>query len=194
MRKVACLALLLALAGCAGAPRLPQTVDWQARQTTLGGLSDWRMTGRVAVAVDGEGGSGSLEWHEAGGVSDLRIAGPFGTGALRVTLGPDGMRLEDGAGAGVEGAEAGQLLADRLGTEVPLAALRHWLLGAPAPGLPFKDATGGHGAPSAFAQAGWRVSVDRWQAVAGNLLPARLTAERDGARVKLVVSRWEFAP
>lgn len=194
VRPVACLVTLLVLAGCAGAPRLPETVDWEARRTALQAMSDWRMTGRVAVAVGGEGGSGSLEWHETGGVSDLRLSGPLGAGALHVTLGPQGMRLEDGTGAWVGGAQAEQLLADRLGTDVPLAALRYWVLGAPAPGLPFTDTTGGRGTPSAFAQSGWLVSVDRWQAVPGRLLPARVTAERDGTRVKLAISRWEFAP
>lgn len=194
MRPVACLVLMLALAGCAGAPRQVEAVDWHARLAALQSVSDWRMTGRVAVAVGGEGGSGSLEWHETGGVSDLRIAGPFGAGALHVTLGPQGMRLEDGEGAWVEGAQAEQLLADRLGTEVPLEALRHWVLGAPAPGLPFRSLGGGGGAPPAFEQAGWRVSMDRWQDVLGNRLPARLTAERDGARIRLAVSRWNLSP
>ncbi len=194
MRLVVCLMMTAALAGCAGAARMTESVDWAARGAALQAVSDWRMTGRVAVAVGGEGGSGSLDWHEAGGVSDVRISGPFGSGALRVTLGPQGMRLEDGEGAWIEGAQAEQLLADRLGAEVPLWALRHWVLGAPAPGLPFRNLGARDGAPPAFEQAGWRVSMDRWQDVQGNRLPARLTAERDGARIRLAVSRWDLTP
>lgn len=194
MRRAACLVLVLALGACAGAPRLADGVDWAARRDTLEGVSDWRMSGRVAVAVRGEGASGNLEWHESGGVSDLRISGPFGAGALRVTLGPQGMRLEDGEGTWLEGEQAERLLAERLGAEVPLAALRHWVLGAPAPGVPFAGLPGSHGGSPGFNQAGWQVSVDRWQPAPGNVLPARLTLERDGTRIRLAVTRWELAP
>jgi len=194
MRLAAWFAIALVLAGCAAVPRPPKGVDWTARRTALQAMSEWRMTGRVAVAAGADGASGSLDWHEAGGVSELRISGPFGAGAMRVTLGPQGLRLEDADGARVEGAQAERLLADRLGTDVPLASLRHWVLGAPAPGLPFTETAGGNGVPPAFEQAGWRVSVDRWHLVAGRLLPARLTAELAGARLKLAVSRWDFAP
>lgn len=194
MRLVACLAITLVLAGCASVPRLPEAMDWAERRATLQALSAWRMSGRVAVAVGGEGASAGLEWTEAGGVSDVRLSGPFGAGALRVTLGPQGMRVEDGRGAWVEGEQAEQLLADRLGTDVPLAALRYWVLGTPAPGLPFSETTGVGGMPRVFEQAGWQVSVDRWQAVSGNLLPARMTAEQGEARIKLAVSRWDLAP
>lgn len=194
MRLAACIAIAVTLAGCAAAPRLPDSVDWAARSAALQDLSDWRMTGRVAVAVDGEGASGNLDWHQAGGVSDLWISGPFGAGALRVTLGPQGMRLEDAAGAWVEGEQAEALLADRLGTEVPVASLRHWVLGAPAPGVPFRALAVAGGASPAFEQSGWLVSVDRWQVVSGSRLPARLTATQAGARIKLAVSHWDLAP
>ena len=194
MRLAAWFAIALVLAGCAAVPRLPQAVDWAARRTALQAMSDWRMTGRVAVAVGADGASGSLDWHEAGGVSELRISGPFGAGAMRVTLGPQGMHLEDADGAWVEGAQAERLLADRLGTDVPLTSLRHWVLGAPAPGLPFTEIAGGDGVPPAFEQAGWQVSVDRWHLVSGHLLPVSLTAQLAGARLKLAVSRWDLAP
>lgn len=194
MRLVACLAITLALAGCAGVARQPQAVDQAVHRAALQELSEWRMTGRVAVVVSGEGASAGLEWHEAGGVSDLRLSGPFGAGALRVTLGPQGLRVEDGRGAWLEGEQAAQLLADRLGTDVPLAALRYWVLGTPAPDLPFSEAAGANGLPRVFEQAGWQVSVDRWQAVSGNWLPVRMTAEQGEARIKLAVSRWDLAP
>lgn len=194
MRPAVCMAIALALAGCATAPRSPESVDWAARQSALEAVPNWRMTGRVAVAVDGQGASGSLDWRQAGGTSELAISGPFGAGALRVTLGPQGMRLEDAAGTWVEGAEAERLLADRLGTAVPVASLRYWVLGVPAPGQPFAGAAGGAAVPGAFEQSGWQVSVERWHTVAGLLLPARLTAGLAGARIKLAVSRWDLAP
>lgn len=194
MKLATCLAITLALSGCAAAPRLPQAVDWEQRRVSLQALSDWRMSGRVAVAVDDAGASASLQWSQEGETSDLTLSGPFGAGGLRVSLGPQGLRLQDGQGAWVEGSQAEEVLAGRLGAAVPLAALRYWVLGAPAPGSPFVEIPGADGWPVAFEQAGWQVNVDRWEAGPVGLLPARITARQGGARIRLVVSRWDIQP
>lgn len=185
------LIVILALAGCAAQPRTPVPADWSSRRADLLALDAWRMTGRVAVAVDGEGASASIDWRQAGATSRLSLSGPFGAGALQVTLSPDGLRLEDGRGDYVEGEAARAILADRLGVDVPLGALRYWVMGMPAPDLAFVGAPGPDGRLLAFEQAGWQVAIDRLSPAGGGVLPARLTAEHEGARLKLAVSRWE---
>ena len=77
MRRAA-LILMLAMAGCAGTPRAPEPVDWSQRKAELLSLQAWRMTGRVAVSVDGEGASASIDWRQAGATSDLALSGPLG--------------------------------------------------------------------------------------------------------------------
>jgi len=186
------LILMITLAGCAAQPRGPAPVDWPLRRAELVALDTWRMTGRVAVAVNDEGASASLDWRQAGETSRLALSGPFGTGALQVTLSPQGLSLEDGRGGHAEGEAARAVLAERLGLDVPLAALRYWVMGAPAPDLPFVETLGPDGRPASFEQAGWRVAIAHYAAAAGGLLPARLTAEREGARLKLAVSRWDL--
>jgi outer membrane lipoprotein LolB len=190
--RVVAFVLSLALAGCAAAPRQPGPVDWPVRQAELLAIDAWRMTGRVAVIVDGEGASASLDWRQAGENSDLALSGPLGVGALRAVLAPAGLSLEDGGGTRLMGAEAEAALAARLGTEIPLPALRYWLLGTPAPGMPAEVVSGADGRPAAFVQSGWQVEVGRYEPVAGGSLPTRLTLERGGARLKLAVSRWEL--
>lgn len=193
MRWTALLATL-ALAGCTAAPRLPDTGDWPGRRAELQALEAWRMSGRVAVSVDGQGASARLDWRQAGAASDLLLSGPFNSGALRVRLGPAGLLLEDGRGGRLEDEEARRFLADRLGTDLPLGALRYWMLGTPAPGEPYSEVIGPDGRPSAFDQAGWRVEIARYAPAPAGALPASLKAERGPARVKLVVSRWEIGP
>ena len=50
---------------------------------------------------------------------------------------------------------------------------------------------GGSGEIRDFTQNGWRVSINSRAAGLGFALPQRLTAERDGARLKLLVERWQ---
>jgi outer membrane lipoprotein LolB len=192
--RAAVLILVLVLAGCASVPRVPEPVDWTQRKADLMALQSWRMSGSVAVSVDGEGASARLDWRQAGEMSELSLSGPLGVGALRAVLGPGDLSLEDGRGNSLHGDAARALLSDRLGTEIPLAALRYWVLGLPEPGTPAQESLGPDGRPTRIEQAGWLVAIDRYSPDAAVGLPTRLSATRDGARIKLAVNRWELTP
>jgi outer membrane lipoprotein LolB len=194
MRR-AILFLTALLAGCATVP--PPTapvVDWEDRLALSGGLTDWRMTGRVAVAVAGDGGSAGVDWRQAGANSDVAFTGPLGVGSLRAVLDDQGLLLEDGAGERLRGAAAEAVLYARLGMAVPFDHLRYWLLGTPAPGEPYRAAGTVADGMAGFVQAGWTVGIARLEPVAGASLPMRLAIWRDDARLKLVVSRWDLVP
>ncbi|MBS1199573.1 MAG: outer rane lipoprotein LolB [Proteobacteria bacterium] len=193
MRRLLSIATL-ALAGCATVPPAPVTVDWDLRQQELLALDHWRMTGRVAVTVNGDGASASIDWRQSGETADLAVSGPLGVGALRAILDGSGLRLEDGSGARVEGADAERLLAERLGAEMPVRSLRYWMLGIPAPGEPYEQTRSADGRPELLRQSGWQVEFSRFGAAPGGELPVRLTIARDGARVKLAVTRWDLGP
>jgi outer membrane biogenesis lipoprotein LolB len=104
-----------------------------------------------------------------------------------------GLTLEDGRGEQFHGELAEALLHARLGAPVPLEHLRYWILGAPAPGEPFRPVSLPGAAP-AFSQSGWTVGIDRLEPAAGRDLPTRITVSRPDTRLKLVVTRWDVAP
>lgn len=188
------LIVTLAMAGCATLAPPPGPVDWDQRRQDLLGLDQWRMTGRVAVAVDGEGASASIDWRQSGDTADLVVSGPLGVGALRAVLDGSGLLLEDSSGARVVGADAERLLADRLGTDIPIRSLRYWMLGIPAPGQPYAETRSPDGRPASLQQSGWQVQFGRFGPVPGGELPDRLSLVRDGARLKLAVARWDLEP
>jgi outer membrane lipoprotein LolB len=188
------LIVTLAMAGCATLAPPAGPVDWDQRRQELLGLDHWRMTGRVAVTVDGEGASASIDWRQSGDTADLAVSGPLGVGALRAVLDGSGLLLEDGSGARVEGADAERLLAERLGTDLPIRSLRYWMLGVPAPGQPYAETRSPDGRPASLQQSGWQVQFGRFGPVPGGELPDRLSLVRDGARLKLAVARWDLEP
>ena len=199
MRRAALGAVMAALgllAGCRTAP--PPAVigpgadaPWPEQRAALEKLDRYGLNGRVAVAANGQGFSASLRYQQLPRGSNLALDGPLGIGGLRVVLDGDDLEIATSRGEKLDGDAARAELERRLGFALPLAELRWWLLGIPAPGEASVNQDEGSGEIHDFTQSGWRVSINTRAAGLGFSLPQRLTAERDGARLKLLVERWQ---
>lgn len=154
-------------------------------------LTQWLAKGRIALVVHGEGGSGSFVWQQRSERTELTLRGPLGAGGLALITDGSTFELSDGAGQPLNGEAARAELERRLGVTLPLAELRYWMLGGPAPerpgGGPVQTSTG---AVPGFVQGGWVVSYEQLKSQAGWSLPARLTATTSGARVRIIVDDW----
>lgn len=164
---------------------------WPEQRAALERLERYNLNGRVAVAANGQGFSASLRYQQLPRGSNLALDGPLGIGGLRVILDGEDLEVETSRGEKLDGDAARAALELRLGFALPLAELRWWLLGIPAPGEAIVNQDGGSGEIRDFTQSGWRVSINTRAAGLGFSLPQRLTAERDGARLKLLVERWQ---
>ena len=187
---------LALLAGCRTAP--PMVVvgpgadaPWRLQRSALEKLDMYALTGRVAVAANGQGFSASLRYAQQPRHSDLALDGPLGIGGLRVVLDGDSLSISTGRGEKLDGMAARTELERRLGFALPLTELRWWLLGIPAPGEAAVNENADSGEIRDFMQNGWRVSIAARAPALGFALPQRLTAEREGARMKLLVERWQ---
>jgi outer membrane lipoprotein LolB len=195
MAAIAAAALLLS-AGCKTVP--PAAVigpgagaPWPEQRAALQKLDRYALNGRVAVAAQGQGFSASLRFQQEPRRSNLALDGPLGIGGLRVELEGEGVKITTSRGEQLDGELARGELERRLGFELPLAELRWWLLGIPAPGEASVNEDSGSGEIHDFTQNGWRVSINARAEGLGFALPQRLTAEREGARLKLLVENWQ---
>ena len=146
----------------------------------------------MAVAANGQGFSGTLRYRQAGQRADLSIDGPMGLGGLRLVADGEDVSVATSKGDKLDGNAAREELERRLGFEMPVAQLRWWLLGIPEPGTG-EASPPANGSPEPlpdFEQDGWRVAVSSRASALGFSLPQRLTIEREGARMKLLVARW----
>jgi outer membrane lipoprotein LolB len=199
MSRVALGAVLVALgllAGCRTAPTAAivgpgADAPWPQQRAALEKLERYSLNGRVAVAANGQGFSASLRYQQMPRSSNLALDGPLGIGGLRVVLEGEDLQIATSRGEKLDGDAARAELERRLGFALPLAELRWWLLGIPAPGETAVNQDAGTGEIHDFVQAGWRVSINSRAAGLGFSLPQRLTAEREGARLKLLVERWQ---
>ncbi len=194
--------VLVVLAGCRTAP--PRTLPgpgadapWPEQLAELAKLDSYALNGRVAVAAKGDGFSASLRYRQQRLRAELALDGPLGIGGMRMQFSDAEISVTNSRGEKLDGVAARDEIEQRMGFELPLAELRWWLLGLPAPGAPVDmRADQVSGAPLDFQQNGWRVSVNSRVPGLGFSLPQRLSfermgAERDGARLKLFVERWQ---
>lgn len=191
-RLAACAAALLA-AGCATLPP-PAADDATARRRALQALDGWSLTGRVAIAAGAEGFSGALRWRQDGPRAQIELRAPLGARALSILADGDSLSVTDAEGVVRDGEEARRIADGYLGTPLPIAQLRYWLVGTPAPGSPYREAQGADRRLASLEQAGWRVTYARYAAAGAQWLPVRMELTAGDVRLRLSVSDWELAP
>ena len=194
IRGAAACAVLLLAGGCATLPPPVDAGSWTERRAELQALQSWALDGRVAVATAAEGFSGGLAWRQDGALAEINLRGPLGGTALSIRLDGTQMTVTDGDGASIAGEAARAYVVSEMGAALPVAELRYWLVGVPAPGLPHQEILGGDGRLAGLEQAGWQLRYSRYEAVGRLALPARMEIKSETARLRLVVSSWQLPP
>ncbi|HEX5313748.1 MAG TPA: lipoprotein insertase outer membrane protein LolB [Gammaproteobacteria bacterium] len=167
---------------------------WQNRLPRLQNLDDWRLHGRIGVVTPGNGGSANVSWVQQGEEMSLSFSGPFGLGAVSLWGTPSEMYLRDSQGHVQTTVTPETALERRLGWPIPVASLRYWVTGQPAPGSPYQLRLDSRGLVIQLQQQGWTVAYEAYAPAAGLLLPVRLAASRPGGHIKLVVNDWKLPP
>lgn len=201
---------LVLLVACAGQPvrqappvaAAAELATQEAREAALRADLDWSLAGRVALANGDRGGSGRLDWRQAGDRYSVSLSAPITRQSWRLSVGPGGATLEGLDGGPRHGPDASALLLRSTGWRIPIEALPDWLRGARAPALgPAVMAFGPDGRLARMEQGGWTIEYSNWGmpgaegagavgAAPGVALPHRLEAVRGDARVRLVVDDW----
>lgn len=204
------------LAGCRGIPAAadgpigtlvgasdgsPAAVAHRERIRRLGladgacAAPDWSMTGRVALSNGKDGGSGRLEWVQAGGRLHVGLTAPVTRQGWALEVDAGGATLEGVPGGPLRGGDAAALLRERTGWDIPVAGLGCWVRGAWANAAAFGEARvayGVDGQVQRIEQGGWAIDYTHWarDPASGVDLPGRISAVRGQDRVRLVVDRW----
>jgi outer membrane lipoprotein LolB len=186
-------AALTVLAGCRTVPApAPGAPPWLTRRPELQAREHFELKGRVAVAAGTQGFNARLRWAQQGTRVQVALEGPLGAGAVHIDAEGGDLEIVMANGARLQNDAARAELAARLGFDPPLASLRYWILGVPDPARPADetlDPVQQH--LTRLEQDGWRIDYAGYAAVGGEWLPARLTLERAGVRVKLLVDDWQ---
>jgi len=195
------LALAILISACGIAPRKELNTDfsernWGIRRSNIAAVQSFVLKGRVAEAGIA-GGRGDLDWSQSGDRIDLRVSGPLGVGALAISGDRKSVEIRSKDGV-VTTSSPESYMQERLGWSLPLAKLRYWALGVPAPGLideqPREVLLDDVGRALRFEQLGWNVEYSEYQTVNSLTLPRKLTVASGGRSFKLVIDEWIGTP
>ena len=159
----------------------------------LADLSEWSFSGRIGVSAGEEGFNGKLRWHQRDDDFDASVSGPLGAGAVRIAGDSRAITIEEKDGTQTVLPDAERDLRLRYGWTIPVESLRYWALGIPDPGAPAADVEfGDDGQLSRLQQRNWQVEIAQYREGGGQLMPRRVTATTEDAKVRLVIDRWTF--
>lgn len=181
------LASVLLLSACASSPESRLDLYRAADMQVLQQQKLWYLEGRLALADEKDSISASVTWRHGPGGDDIELTGPLSQGRLVISVVADTVTVDDGSGRQQFRGAPEDVLAEQLGVELPVSALRYWVLGVAEPESQFVEQSDG------FVQAGWRVSYKEVMPVRKVFLPRKISAVKGKARIKLIVDQWDLS-
>ncbi len=195
LRSVAILTILAALAACAPV-RVRETAatsaSQDAREAALASRTHWQIEAHISVSDGRDGGSGDLTWQQNGASFSFIVRAPVTGKTWKLSGDARQAQLEGVDEQPIRGADPERLLRERLGWDVPLAALGSWVRGLRAPGARADVQYDENNLPAVLAQDGWKIEYRDWFADSQPPMPRKLFASRGNAHVRMAIDRWSF--
>ncbi len=188
--RVGALALIALLSACATPPKPEQGGLNEA------GKADSTLTrsGRFALSVTHssskvEAVQGGFSWKDDGRNLMLDLSNPLGNTLARVWVLPGQAVLERTDGSQEVASNPDALVEQVLGSPVPVAGLRDWLHGRTGGSDVQKQRLDEQQHLSSFEQAGWRVTLSRYDEQGPRLLQLNRHESSRSISVRLVVDQ-----
>lgn len=196
-RHLIVFSLIALLAGCAGlGPRESfqgqgNAAQWNQHKQQLSHLDGWQISGKVGIRAPKDSGSGTLFWLQRQDYYDIRLSGPLGRGAARLTGRPGQVALEVANQGRYEAPDPETLLQDQLGWKLPVSHLVWWVRGLPAPDSKSRLTLDGDSRLANLDQDGWQVEYLSYSEQNGFWLPERIKLHGRDLDVTLVIKDWQ---
>ncbi len=185
--RLALAVIAFILAGCAATPPAPGPVVRPAQM----GPHAFALNGRIAVKHDGERSTSGVRWmHHATG-DEILLFAPLGQTVARIRRDARGVVL-DTAEKHYNAQDTEELTQRALGWHLPLDGLQYWVLALPAPESEASIERDANGQMSVMRQGGWEIRYTRYAAQTPDSLPLRMSLQREGMELQLLIDEWEI--
>lgn len=197
LRHTVAFCLIALLAGCAGFTSRESLEgrgdpgQWRTHKADIGALDAWQISGKVGIQAPRDSGSATLFWLQRRDYYDIRLSGPLGRGATRLTGHPGEIVLEIAGKGRYQAASPERLLERELGWNLPVSHLLWWIRGLPAPDSHSQLTLDDNSRLARLLQDGWTVEYQRYAEHNGHWLPERLKLYGKDLTVTLVIKDWQ---
>ncbi|MGC5703524.1 lipoprotein localization protein LolB [Pseudomonas sp. NFXW11] len=197
LRHLIVFSFIALLAGCAGFGARESVqgqgnpAQWRLHKDQLTSLDGWQINGKIGIRAPKDSGSGTLFWLQRQDYYDIRLSGPLGRGAARLTGRPGQVSLEVANQGRYEAASPETLLEEQLGWKLPVSHLAWWVRGLPAPGSKSRLTLDGDSHLASLEQDGWQVEYSGYSQQNGYWLPERIKLHGSDLDVTLVIKEWQ---
>lgn len=197
VRYLITLGLITLLAGCAGLTSKEalegkgDAQRWQTHKQAISHLDAWQINGKVGIRAPKDSGSGTLFWLQRQDYYDIRLSGPLGRGAARLTGRPGEILLEVANQGRYQAASPEQLLQEQLGLNLPVSHLLWWIRGLPSPHSKSRLNLDSQNHLAQLSQDGWFVEYLSYAEQNGFWLPDRIKLTGYDLQVTLVIKDWQ---
>ncbi len=162
-------------------------------------ITHFTLSAQAGIRAQQRGGSLVLRWVLLAQAYQMSGYGPFGRLIFRLRVNAQGAKLVSERGRFL-GSNPGALLTRLTGLRLPVAGLRFWILGIPAPGLVARQRISPWGLLKTLKQNGWFIRYRRYDRTPWGRLPRLLTLTRKVSLtapptliVTIRVDRWQSA-
>lgn len=188
---LAALGASLLLAGCAGAPIAPPSVQGSAALPQASAVPRWTANGKAGIRYLGQSVSVTYRWQRLDADYDAEAAGALNQGHTTISSRAGHVVLENAWLGRHESDDGTGLIAALTGIALPLPSLNSWLTGWPAdPTTPVRALPEAEGVRE-FDEQGWLIRVAEEQVQAGHVLPRRLILSQGSDRLVLTLAQWQ---
>lgn len=197
LRHLVAISLITLLAGCAGLTSRESLqgqgdpAHWKAHKQQIAMLDAWQISGKVGIRAPKDSGSATLFWLQRQDYYDIRLSGPLGRGAARLTGRPGEILLEVASQGRYQAESPEELLQQQLGLNLPVSHLLWWIRGLPAPDSKSRVTLDNDSRLAQLSQDGWEVEYLRYAEQDGYWLPERLKLYGHDLQVTLVIKDWQ---
>lgn len=197
LRHLIAIATLALLSGCAGLTSHEtlsgqgNPAQWQAHKAQAAQLNGWQISGKVGIRSPRESGSATLFWLQRQDYFDIRLAGPMGRGAARLTGRPGAVSLDAASSGQFHATSAETLLQQQLGWSLPVAHLFWWIRGLPAEDSQSRLTLDSESRLAKLEQDGWQVEYLSYVEQNGYWLPERMKLHGANLDITLVIKDWQ---
>lgn len=177
---------LVLLVGCQS---LPQSKYDRCSQFDQVNLTDFELSGKLALSDGQEGGSGRFTWRQKGSMVLAQFKAPMGQGDWLIEETDHGASLIFNNEPPYLAQHAETLIEEVVGWSVPWQALKEWLIVRPVDKNQ-ADIKQTHSTKT-ITEQGWTIVYDRFKKYPDGCLPHRIMASNPPYSIRLVVRTWQ---